>query len=94
VLDPDALDDVTGPELGDDGEVGLVGLAEDGVARVKAVLGAEAQVYRDVAKLAKAEDLKRLRDAMEGRLEQMLPVVTQLSGGSWEETEIETGFLV
>ena len=57
-------------------------------------LGAEAQVYRDVAKLAKAEDLKRLRDAMEGRLEQMLPVVTQLSGGSWEETEIETGFLI
>ena len=57
-------------------------------------LGADAEVYRAVAKLAKAEDLKKLRDAMEEKLGQMLPAATQLGNFCREEKGIESGFLI
>ena len=57
-------------------------------------LGADAEVYRGVAKMAGAEDLMKLRSAMEKRLGEMMPVCTQLGCGNWVEKEIESGFLI
>ena len=57
-------------------------------------LGAESTVYQGIVKTAGAEDLMRLRDALEKRLGEMMPVSTQL-GGSFERFEkVESGFLI
>ena len=57
-------------------------------------LGAESAVYQGIAKTAGAEDLMKLRAALEKRLGEMMPVSTQL-GGSFEQfEEMESGFLI
>jgi len=57
-------------------------------------LGVEAPVLRSLARTAGAEELKCLKDALEGKLEQMLPVVTQLGCGFGKAEEVESGFLI
>jgi hypothetical protein len=57
-------------------------------------LGAEAEVYRGVAKTAAAEDLMKLKAALEARLAESLPVVTQLGGCVDAKLEVESGFLI
>jgi len=54
----------------------------------------EAPVLRSLARTAGAEELKCLKDALEGKLEQMLPVVTQLGCGFGKAEEVESGFLI
>ena len=57
-------------------------------------LGAEAPVLRSIVSTAAAEDLMSLKAALEDRMNQLMPVVTQL-GGHFEQKEIvESGFLI
>ena len=56
-------------------------------------LGAEEPVLRNLCAAAAAEDLLALRRALDARLEEMFPVVTQLGGMAAEET-LESGFLI
>ena len=57
-------------------------------------LGAEEPVLRAVAEKAGTEELAKLKDALQGRFEQMYPVRTQLpSSGSIRET-VESGYLI
>ncbi len=56
-------------------------------------LGAEEPVMRAIVEKAGAEDLMKLRQALEDRLTQSLPMTVQLTGGSAAE-EIESGFLI
>ena len=69
---------------------------EDSVVRLclSLELGAEAEVYRGVAKTAASEDLMRLKAALEKRLAESLPVVTQLSSFGAELQEVESGYLI
>ena len=57
-------------------------------------LGVEAPVLRNLARTAGAEELKCLKEALEGKLKQMLPVVTQLGKGFAGTEEVESGFLI
>ena len=57
-------------------------------------LGAEEPVLRGIAKTAAAEDLMKLRSALEQRLAESMPVVTQLGGSSRSGEIIESGFLI
>ena len=57
-------------------------------------LGTEEPVYRGIAKVAAAEDLMKLRFALQTRLEESLPMQTQL-GGTFENKEsLESGFMI
>ena len=57
-------------------------------------LGAEEPVYRSVAEVAAAEDLMRLRSALQKRLDESLPMQTQL-GASFENKEaLESEFMI
>lgn len=56
-------------------------------------LGVAEPVLRGVAQAAAAEDLMALRTALEARLGEMLPVVTQL-GGKGKQERVESGFLI
>ena len=57
-------------------------------------LGAEAPVLRSIAATAAAEDLIRLKAALEARMGELMPMTTQL-GGHFEQKEIvESGFLI
>jgi hypothetical protein len=69
---------------------------EDGVVRLCLALelGAQAQTYRNLVKAAAAEDLMQLKSALENRLAESLPVVTQLGGGMDAKMEVESGFLI
>ena len=69
---------------------------EEGVVRLclSLELGAEAEVYRGLAKTAAAEDLARLKTALEARLAESLPVVTQLGGCRQIRDAVESGFLI
>lgn len=69
---------------------------EDGVVRLclSLELGAEANVYRNLAKTAGAEDLMALKNALEARLAESLPVITQLGGCVDTKMEVESGFLI
>jgi len=69
---------------------------EDSVVRLCLALdlGAEAGTYRGVAKTAAAEDLMKLKAALENRLAESLPVVTQLGGCVNGSETVESGFLV
>ena len=69
---------------------------EDSVVRLCLALelGAEAEVYRGVAKTAAAEDLMKLKAALEERLAESLPVVTQLGGYADVKDAVESGFLI
>ena len=69
---------------------------EDGVVRLCLALelGAEADVYRNLVKTAGAQDLMALKTALEARLAESLPVVTQLGGCVDAKLEVESGFLI
>ena len=69
---------------------------EDSVVRLclSLELGAEADTYRGVAKTAAAEDLMKLKHALEQRLAESLPVVTQLGGCVDAADAVESGFLI
>ena len=69
---------------------------EDGVVRLGLALelGVSEPVLRSLAKTAAAEDLLALRDALQGRLDESLPVVTQLGGFAGKDEEVESGFLI
>ncbi len=69
---------------------------EDGIVRLclSLELGAEEPVLRGIVKTAGAEDLMKLRSALENRLAESMPLVTQLGMG-WENQEkLESGFLI
>ena len=57
-------------------------------------LGAAEPVLRGVVSKAAAEDLMALRTALQGRVDEMFPMQTQLGGGQGEKQEVESGFLV
>ena len=57
-------------------------------------LGAEAPVLQGVVQAAAAEDLQQLKKALQGRFEQMYPVVTQLPGAEQTPGELESGYLI
>ena len=57
-------------------------------------LGAEEQVYRSIVKLAAAEDLMKLRSALQERLDESLPVQTQLTRKASDRECVESGFLI
>ena len=69
---------------------------EDSIVRLCLALelGAEANVYRNLVKTADAEDLMALKTALEARLAESLPVVTQLGGSVGADMEVESGFLI
>ncbi len=69
---------------------------EDHVVRLCLALdlGAEEPVYRGLVKVAAAEDLMNLRLALQTRLDESLPMQTQL-GVSFENKEaLESGFMI
>ena len=69
---------------------------EDSVVRLGLALelGVSEQVLRNLAKTAAAEDLLALKEALQARLDEMLPVVTQLGGFSGKADAVESGFLI
>ena len=69
-----------------EGELVRLGLALE--------LGIDADVLRSVAKTAGAEDLMAMKAALEEKLRQTLPVVTQLGGNFGKEKLLESGFLI
>ena len=68
---------------------------EDSIVRLglSLELGVAEPVLRSIAQRAKAEDLLVLREALEQRLAESLPVVTQL-GGAKKQEAVESGFLI
>lgn len=69
---------------------------EDGVVRLGLALelGVSEPVLRSLAQTAGAEELLALKDALQGRLDESLPVVSQLLGVKGKAEEIESGFLI
>lgn len=57
-------------------------------------LGASESVLRSIAALAKSEDLMALKEALEKRFAEYMPVVTQLGGRLCPEDGVESGFLI
>lgn len=57
-------------------------------------LGVSEPVLRSVAKTAAAEDLLALKAAWEEKLNEMLPVTTQLLGSTGKGEIVESGFLI
>ncbi len=57
-------------------------------------LGAEGQVYQNLCKTAASEDLMALKAALQERLNQTLPAVTQLGVRLDGREEMESGFLI
>ena len=54
----------------------------------------EAPVLRSIAKTAAAEDLIKLKSALEERLAESMPFTTQLGGCRGKEEKVESGFLI
>ena len=69
---------------------------EDSIVRLGLALelGVDSDVLRGIAATAKAEDLLKLRDALENRLSEMMPVTTQLGGNAGKQEAVESGFLI
>lgn len=69
---------------------------EDCVVRLGLALelGVSEPVLRSLAKTAGAEELLALKDALQGRLDESLPVVSQLLGVKGKAEQIESGFLI
>ena len=69
---------------------------EDNVVRLCLTLelGAREPVLRGIVKAAKAEDLLQLREALEERAAELLPVQTQLGRFSGKGEIVESGFLI
>ena len=57
-------------------------------------LGAEYDVLHNIVKTAAAEDLQKLRNALEAKTAQVLPVTTQLMGSMEQQPELESSFLI
>ncbi len=57
-------------------------------------LGIAEPVLRSIVKVAAAEDLLKMRTALQQRLEESLPVKTQLLGCASREDIVESGFLI
>ncbi len=57
-------------------------------------LGADEPVLRSVAESAAAEDLQKLRDALNQRAAACMPVLTQLHGREERQEPMESGFLI
>lgn len=57
-------------------------------------LGASEPVLRSIVEKAGSEDLLQLKAALEQRVRQMLPVVTQLGFAATARNEIESGFMI
>ena len=69
---------------------------QDSVVRLGLALelGVSEPVLRSLAKTAAADDLLALKEALEERLNEMLPVSTQLMGKSGRGETVESGFLI
>ena len=69
---------------------------EDSVVRLglSLELGLQEPVLRRLAQCAGAEDLTAVKAAWQERLEQLMPVVTQLGGQLERSAEVESGFLI
>ncbi len=69
---------------------------EDSVVRLglSLELGVPAPVLRSIARTAAAEDLLALKAAWEEKLNEMLPVTTQLMGSAGKGETVESGFLI
>ncbi len=69
---------------------------EDSVVRLglSLELGVPAPVLRSIARTAAAEDLLALKAAWEEKLNEMLPVTTQLMGSTGKGETVESGFLI
>ena len=57
-------------------------------------LGVSEPVLRNLAKTAAAEDLLALKEALEARLNEMMPPYTQLMGSTGNREALESGFLI
>ena len=57
-------------------------------------LGADHDVLQNIVKTAAAEDLLKLRSALEAKTAQVLPATTQLMGTLEQQAELESGFLI
>lgn len=57
-------------------------------------LGATEPVLRGVVEKAAAEDLLKLKEALEGKMRQILPMQTQLPGMDAAMEQVESGFLI
>ena len=57
-------------------------------------LGVEEPVLRSLVSTAGAEDLLKLKEALDARLAESLPVVTQLGRGRQTGQDVESGFLI
>ena len=69
---------------------------EDSIVRLGLALelGVTEPVLRNLVKTAAAEDLLALKEALEGRLNEMLPPYTQLMGCGGRGETVESGFLI
>lgn len=69
---------------------------EDNVVRLGLALelGAEEPVLRGIAGTAASEDLLALKAALEERLAETMPVITQLGGFGAKQESVESGFLI
>ena len=69
---------------------------EDHVVRLCLALdlGAEEPVYRSIVKVAAAEDLMKLRSALQTRLDESLPMQTQLGASIDNREALESGFMI
>lgn len=57
-------------------------------------LGVDSTVLRSIAQTAGAEDLQKLRTALENRVAERMPVTTQLGIGMCQQETLESGFLI
>ena len=57
-------------------------------------LGADHDVLKNIMKTAAAEDLMKLKIALEAKTAEVLPVTTQLIGSLDQQQEVESGFLI
>ncbi len=69
---------------------------QDSVVRLGLALelGVTEPVLRSLTKAAAADDLLALKNALEQRLKESLPVTTQLSGSFGTAAELDSGFLI
>lgn len=69
---------------------------EDGVVRLGLALefGVSEPVLRNLVKTAAAGDLLELKSALQARLDESLPVATQLGGFTGKGEAVESGFLI
>ena len=69
---------------------------EDGVVRLGLALelGVSEPVLRSLTKTAAADDLLALKEALQSRLDESLPIVTQLGGFGGKTEAVESGFLI